>query len=145
MLMQDLSGVAESGSGPVRFERDRICTVAADIQDLLNGIGGKWSVLVIAELTGDARRYLHLYRSVPGISQRMLSVTLRKLERDGLVTRTVHPTVPVQVEYALTPLGRSLLPVLEVVEDWSARHRAAVLASRSRWDAARSARTESVA
>ncbi|GAB4583054.1 hypothetical protein Ntsu_08860 [Nocardia sp. IFM 10818] len=116
--------------------------VAADIRDFLNDIGGKWSVLVITELTGDARRFQYLYRSVPGISQRMLAVTLRRLERDGLITRTAYPTVPVQVEYALTPMGRSLLPVLEVVADWSARHRAAVMASRRRWD---SADTESVA
>ncbi|WP_228790207.1 winged helix-turn-helix transcriptional regulator [Nocardia cyriacigeorgica] len=116
--------------------------VAADIRDFLNDIGGKWPVLVIAELTGDAQRFQCLYRSVPGISQRMLAVTLRRLERDGLIARTVYPTVPVQVEYALTPLGRSLLPVLEVVADWSARHRPAVMTSRARWDAAHS---ESVA
>ncbi|MGW0252757.1 winged helix-turn-helix transcriptional regulator [Nocardia goodfellowii] len=106
----------------------------ADIQDFLDVLGGKWSIQVIAELSGESRRFGHLYRSVPGISQRMLAVRLRRLERDGLITRTVYPTVPVQVEYALTPMGHSLLPVLGLVADWSARHRAAMIASRSRWE-----------
>ncbi|MBF6438078.1 helix-turn-helix transcriptional regulator [Nocardia cyriacigeorgica] len=110
--------------------------VACDVRDVLSGIGDKWTVLVIAELTVDTRRFLQLHRRVPGISQRMLTVTLRKLERDGLIARTVYPTVPVQVEYALTPMGRSLLSVLEAVAAWSARYRSEVLASRSRWDAA---------
>ncbi|NEW42445.1 helix-turn-helix transcriptional regulator [Nocardia cyriacigeorgica] len=119
--------------------------VATNVRDVLKCVGDKWSVLVIAELTGDPRRFLQLHRSVPGISQRMLTVTLRRLERDGLIARTVYPTVPIQVEYALTPMGRSLLSALEVIAEWSARHRAAVMASRGRWDAADLARAGSVA
>ncbi|MEV0687279.1 helix-turn-helix domain-containing protein [Nocardia sp. NPDC050378] len=107
---------------------------ACEVRDVLNRIGDKWSVLVITELIGGARRFLQLHRSVPGISQRMLTVTLRRLERDGLVARRIYPTVPVQVEYTLTPVGRSLLTVLDVVAEWSARHRAEVLSARARWD-----------
>lgn len=78
-------------------------------RDVLVRVGDKWSVLVIAFLGQRGRRFTELLRDIDGISQRMLTVTLRGLERDGLVTRTVHAVVPPRVDYALTPMGRTLL------------------------------------
>ncbi|GAB3116187.1 helix-turn-helix domain-containing protein [Streptomyces calidiresistens] len=105
------------------------------IRDVLDRIGDKWSVLVIVELAAGTRRFRELLRAVPGISQRMLTLTLRRLERDGLVHRTVHPTVPPRVEYRLTAMGHGLTLLLKGLADWSADHRAAIAASRRRWDA----------
>ncbi|MEU9177322.1 helix-turn-helix domain-containing protein [Streptomyces sp. NPDC048550] len=106
------------------------------IRDVLDRVGDKWSVLVIVELAQGVRRFSRLQRSVPGISQRMLTLTVRRLERDGLVSRTVHPEVPPRVEYELTPMGHSLTFLLKSLADWSADHREAIAASRRRWDAA---------
>src|ERR1700754_4936713 len=77
------------------------------IRDVLDRLGDKWSVLVIVELAQGMRRFRQLPRALPGISQRMLTLSVRRLERDGLISRTVHPTVPPQVEYELTEMGRS--------------------------------------
>lgn len=107
--------------------------LACDIREVLDGIGDKWSVLVIIELAHGVRRFRQLQRAVPGISQRMLTVTLRHLERDALVTRTVYPTVPARVEYALTATGHSLTCVLQTLADWATEHRDTVLISRTRW------------
>jgi DNA-binding HxlR family transcriptional regulator len=85
-------------------------------------LGDRWSMLVIVLLGGRAHRYNELHRAIEGISQRMLTRTLRTLENDGLVTRTVHPTVPPSVEYDLTPLGRSLLEPVSVLADWAVAH-----------------------
>src|SRR4051812_16189065 len=79
------------------------------LREVLDRVGDKWSVLVIYLLGDGTRRFTELLRSIDGISQRMLTVTVRGLERDGLVTRTVHPVVPPRVDYALTTLGRTLL------------------------------------
>ncbi|MFI8278882.1 winged helix-turn-helix transcriptional regulator [Streptomyces sp. NPDC085929] len=106
------------------------------IRDVLDRVGDKWSVLVIVELAQGVRRFSRLQRAVPGISQRMLTLTVRRLERDGLVSRTVHPEVPPRVEYELTPMGHSLTFLLKSLADWSADHREAIAASRRRWDAA---------
>jgi len=109
--------------------------VACDIREVLDRIGDKWSVLVVIELAQGVRRFRQLQRAVSGISQRMLTLTLRRLERDALVARTIYPTVPAQVEYTLTPTGLSLIVVLKALADWAAEHRDTVLASRARWDA----------
>uniref|UniRef100_A0AAU3HPI8 Helix-turn-helix transcriptional regulator n=1 Tax=Streptomyces sp. NBC_01393 TaxID=2903851 RepID=A0AAU3HPI8_9ACTN len=98
-------------------------------------IGDKWSVLVIVELAQGVRRFRELQRAVPGISQRMLTLTVRRLERDGLVNRTVHPTVPPQVEYELTTMGHSLTYLVKALADWSAEHRDAIAQTRQEWDA----------
>ena len=105
------------------------------IRDVLDRIGDKWSVLVVVELAQGVRRFRELQRAVPGISQRMLTLTVRRLERDGLVTRTVFATVPPQVEYELTASGHSLTRLVKVLADWSADHRDGIAASRERWDA----------
>ncbi len=103
---------------------------------MLNRIGDKWSVYVI-HLLGDAGtlRFSELKSQVDGISQRMLTVTLRGLERDGLVTRKVHPEVPPRVEYALTPLGTTLRQLVRGLVKWSGAHLEEVDAARARYDA----------
>ncbi|MGC4982068.1 winged helix-turn-helix transcriptional regulator [Streptomyces sp. DT193] len=105
------------------------------IREVLDRIGDKWSVLVIVELAQGVRRFRELQRAVPGISQRMLTLTVRRLERDGLVNRTVHPTVPPQAEYELTTLGHSLAYLVKALADWSAEHRDAIAQARQEWDA----------
>jgi DNA-binding HxlR family transcriptional regulator len=107
------------------------------IRDVLDRVGDKWSVQVIERLGDGPRRFNDLRRSIEGLSQRMLTVTLRALERDGLLTRTVFPTVPPQVEYALTDLGRSLLEPLRALAAWAREHKDAVQRARSRFDGVR--------
>ncbi|GAA2788163.1 winged helix-turn-helix transcriptional regulator [Kitasatospora aburaviensis] len=106
------------------------------IREVLDRIGDKWSVLVVVELAQGVRRFRELQRAVPGISQRMLTLTVRRLERDGLLTRTVHPTVPPQVDYELTPIGHSLTHLVKALADWSAQHRDALARARHHFDAA---------
>jgi DNA-binding HxlR family transcriptional regulator len=89
---------------------------------ILDRIGDKWSMLVIAVLDAGPLRYTDLQRDVPGISQRMLTLTVRHLQQDGLVTRTAHAEVPPRVEYALTPLGRSLHHIVTSLVTWAADH-----------------------
>src|SRR5215216_5965767 len=105
-------------------------------RDILARIGDKWSVYVIHVL-GDARtlRFNELRSRVDGISQRMLTVTLRGMERDGLVSRTVYPEVPPRVEYALTPLGTTLRQLVRGLVAWSGAHLAEVDAARAAYDA----------
>jgi DNA-binding HxlR family transcriptional regulator len=106
------------------------------LRDILDRVGSKWSVLVVVLLKDGRRRFSDLRRSIEGISQRMLTQTLRQLERDGLVARTVYPSVPVRVEYELTALGGTLLGPLETLAQWAESHRGAILASRAAYDAA---------
>lgn len=102
------------------------------IRDVLDRIGDKWTVLVIATLSGEPLRYSDLQASIPGISQRMLTVTLKALERDGLLLRTAYPEIPPRVEYELTTLGRSLLDSVMSLAGWAATHYGDVAASRLR-------------
>jgi len=104
------------------------------ISDVLARIGDKWSVLVVSRLGEGAMRFNELRRSIGGISQRMLTLTLRGLERDGLLTRTVFATVPPRVEYALTPLGRDLLAPVSALGDWALRNQAKIARARERFD-----------
>jgi DNA-binding HxlR family transcriptional regulator len=92
------------------------------IREVLDRVGDKWTLLVIATLRNGKRRYSDLQQTVPGISQRMLTLTLRQLVQDGLATRTSYPEVPPRVEYALTPLGASLLDVVGSLLDWASAH-----------------------
>jgi DNA-binding HxlR family transcriptional regulator len=100
--------------------------------DVFRRVGDKWSVLVVILLGGRPHRYNDLHRSIEGISQRMLTRTLRGLETDGLVHREVHPTVPPGVEYRLTALGGTLLGPLSALADWAVEHEADIAAARSR-------------
>uniref|UniRef100_A0AAU2JSN5 Helix-turn-helix transcriptional regulator n=1 Tax=Streptomyces sp. NBC_00049 TaxID=2903617 RepID=A0AAU2JSN5_9ACTN len=111
------------------------CDDDCGIRDVLDRIGDKWSVLVVVELASGMRRFKELQRAVDGISQRMLTLTVRRLERDGLVSRTVHATVPPQVEYELTGLGHSLTHLIKGLADWSLAHRPRIEAARREWDA----------
>ncbi|MET7642528.1 helix-turn-helix domain-containing protein [Streptomyces sp. NPDC005426] len=106
------------------------------IRDVLDRIGDKWSVLVIVELAGGPRRFRELQRAIHGISQRMLTLTVRRLERDGLVLRTVYPTVPAQVDYRLTATGDSLTHLVKALADWSLAHRAVIAEARHQYDGA---------
>jgi DNA-binding HxlR family transcriptional regulator len=98
----------------------------------LNRIGDRWTALIVGVLAERPHRFGELRRRVDGISQKMLTQTLRSLERDGLVSRSAFATVPVTVEYALTPLGETLVPVLAAIRDWAEDHIADVLAARDR-------------
>jgi DNA-binding HxlR family transcriptional regulator len=101
---------------------------------LLDRISDKWVSLVLAALANGPRRYNHLARTIAGVSQKMLTQTLRTLERDGLVSRTVTPAVPVRVDYALTPLGETLLPVMGAIKNWAETHIEAVESARADYD-----------
>jgi DNA-binding HxlR family transcriptional regulator len=103
-------------------------------RDVLTRVGDKWSVLVIVLLGGGAKRFSELRRTIEGISQRMLTLTLRGLERDGLVVRTVFPTVPPRVEYALRPLGKTLLKTLTDLAHWVIANRQEIEHARAEFD-----------
>jgi DNA-binding HxlR family transcriptional regulator len=104
------------------------------IRDVLDRVGDKWSVLVIVELAHGPRRFRQLQRAIAGISQRMLTLTVRRLERDGLVLRTVYPTVPAEVDYRLTETGASLTHFVKALSDWSLAHRDAIAQARHAYD-----------
>src|ERR1700691_1453677 len=104
------------------------------VSDVLARIGDKWSVLVVSRLGEGALRFNELRRSIGGISQRMLTLTLRGLERDGLVTRTVFPTIPPRGDYELTPLGRDLLEPVSSLGNWAIRNQAKTARARAQFD-----------
>jgi DNA-binding HxlR family transcriptional regulator len=102
--------------------------------ELLATLSDKWVTLVLSALADGPRRYSELSRTIAGASQKMLTQTLRKLERDGLITRTLTPSVPVRVDYELTPLGESLLPVQRAIKLWAETHIEQVHAARAAHD-----------
>jgi DNA-binding HxlR family transcriptional regulator len=104
------------------------------IRDVLDRLGDRWTVLVLVELSKGTRRFRELERAIPGISQRMLTLTTKRLCRDGLVERTVYPTTPPQTDYRLTPMGKSLADMVFALADWSRDHKNTVAVARSRWD-----------
>ena len=104
---------------PIAGHTTRDCRAVSSV---LARVGDKWTVLVIVLLGGGPKRFNEIKRLIGGISQRMLTLTLRALERDGLVTRTVYPTIPPRVDYELTALGGSLREALEVLLSWSKNH-----------------------
>jgi DNA-binding HxlR family transcriptional regulator len=110
--------------------------VVADcpVREVLDRVGDKWSVMVIVLLGQRTHRFNELHRTIEGISQRMLTLTVRALERDGLVSRTVHASVPPRVDYELTELGRTLLVPLGALADWANTHRGDIQAARDRHD-----------
>lgn len=105
------------------------------VLDILDRIGDKWTVMVIGALAGGTLRFNAIQQAIAGLSHRMLTLTLRGLERDGLVRRTAYPTIPPRVEYALTEPGRSLIEPLRGLADWARLNRAAIKAARQRFDA----------
>ncbi|UNO41539.1 helix-turn-helix domain-containing protein [Streptomyces sp. MST-110588] len=108
--------------------------VCRQVLDILALIGDKWSILVIGQLRDRTLRFGELHRAVTGISQRMLTLTLRQLERDGLLTRTVHAEVPPRVEYTLTALGTTLLDSAIALGEWATTHRREINTNRRRYD-----------
>jgi DNA-binding HxlR family transcriptional regulator len=105
-----------------------------EVRQILDRIADKWSLLVIALLERRRMRFTELRREIDGISQRMLTVTLRQLERDGLVLRTVHPVVPPRVDYELTPLAVSLHETVQALVTWTDTHQREIAAARSAYD-----------
>jgi DNA-binding HxlR family transcriptional regulator len=116
---------------PPNAHRESDCRGPASI---LARVGDKWSLFVIVSLGGGPRRFNEIKRIVGGISQRMLTLTLRGLERDGLVTRTVFPTIPPRVDYELTDLGRGLWTPVEALGKWAHDHRVEIEDARARFD-----------
>jgi DNA-binding HxlR family transcriptional regulator len=115
---------------PVPHEFDEDCPV----REVLDRVGDKWSVLVICLLGQRTHRFNELHRTIDGISQRMLTLTLRALERDGLVSRTVYASVPPRVDYELTELGLTLLVPLGALTEWANTHRVDIQAARDQHD-----------
>ena len=120
---------------PVHIECSRFSSV-------LSLIGDKWTVMIVLTLIDRPRRFNDIKRTIGGISQQMLARTLRALERDGMVTRTVHPTVPPQVEYTLTNLGWSLAAPVRELGYWAGAHIAEIEGNRAAFDEARGGRLD---
>lgn len=116
-------------------EHSDVTKACPAVNAILSRIGDKWSVLIVMELAREARRFNELRRDVDGISQRMLTLTLRGLERDGLVSRKVFDTVPPKVEYSLTDLGRSLQEPVKALGEWAIRNRDEIHAAQRSFDA----------
>lgn len=116
------------GEGPI------VVKECGKVAPILARVGDKWSVLLVMVLASGPRRFNDLKRTVEGISQRMLTLTLRGLERDGLVSRTVYPGIPPRVEYELTELGRSLREPVIALGNWAQGHVAEIDAARTRYD-----------
>jgi len=107
---------------------------ACPSRQVLDRISDKWVTLILVALADGALRYTDLCRVIAGVSQKMLTQTLRTLERDGLVTRAVTPSVPVRVDYALTPLGQSLMPAVNAIKVWAEQNIGEIQASRTAYD-----------
>jgi DNA-binding HxlR family transcriptional regulator len=105
-----------------------------EVRQILDRVADKWSLLVIALLSPGSLRFTELRRKIDGISQRMLTVTLRHLERDGLVSRTVHPVVPPRVDYELTPLGVTLRETIQALVTWTEQHQQEIAEARAAYD-----------
>ena len=114
-----------------RHNRKESCPA---VREVLHRVGDKWSVQIVALLGDGPMRFSELRRSIEGISQRMLTLTLRGLERDGLVTRTVFPEIPPRVDYELTRLGNTLLEPIQGLAEWADRHRTSIQDARARFD-----------
>ena len=119
--------------------KDPSSPVCRTISTLLSRIGDKWTVLVVQTLADGPRRFNELRREIPSVSQRMLTLTLRNLERDGLVSRTVTPTIPPRVDYELTGLGQSLQKPICGLASWAMDHVGEIHAAQARFDGEREA------
>jgi DNA-binding HxlR family transcriptional regulator len=110
-----------------------------NVAPVLNRVGDKWSMMIVMMLADGPMRFSELKRAIDGISQRMLTLSLRGLERDGLVTRTVTPTIPPRVDYELTELGDSLRQPVRALGEWAIEHIGCIRAAQQKFDAARDA------
>lgn len=127
--------VSPSPAPALEYAPDHPLHECKAVAPVLQRVGDKWSILVVMNLAEGSRRFNEIKREVEGISQRMLTLTLRGLERDGLVTRTVFPTIPPRVDYALTDLGHSLRQPVSALGQWAMENRAAMHAARAKFDA----------
>lgn len=107
---------------------------ACPVSEVLDHVSGKWSIGIVAAAAQRPVRFAELERALTGISRRMLTLKLRQLERDGLLIRTVYPTVPPRVEYTLTDMARELHDTLQTLRGWAVRHRDSVVAARTAYD-----------
>ena len=114
--------------------RSQLPGACAAVSSILSRIGDKWTVLIVMNLAAGPRRFNEIKRTIGGISQRMLTLTLRGLERDGLVTRTMFPTIPPRVDYELTDLGHSLRIPIEALGDWAFTHIPTIERARAAFD-----------
>ncbi|MER7458632.1 helix-turn-helix domain-containing protein [Micromonospora sp. NPDC126480] len=131
-MSQGNSDVPEAGCDGGLFTpgQAKACTV----REVLDRVGGKWSIGILVAASRGPVRFTELERCVEGISRRMLTLTLRNLERDGLLRRTVYPTVPPKVEYTATPIALELYESLVALTEWAERHRAEIAAARAAYD-----------
>ena len=113
---------------------------ACPTRQILDRVGDKWAVLILLLIREDAMRFNALRRAIEGISQKMLSQVLKSLERDGLIRRRAIATVPVTVEYSITPLGKTLATAVDPLRDWAERNLKEVLAAQRRYDAQKEAK-----
>lgn len=113
---------------------DQVMAQACPVREVLDRVAGKWSILVIVAAAPRPIRFTELERAIDGISRRMLTLTLRNLERDGLLVRTVYPTVPPKVEYSLTEIAHELHSALASLTGWAEVHRHTIVAARARYD-----------
>ena len=118
-----------------RHTRDTAVDPACELRNILDRIADKWSLLVICVLADGTHRFSEVRREIDGISQRMLTLTLRQLEREGLVRRTVFPVVPPRVDYELTPLGSTLLDTIQALVAWAGEHGHEIADARAAYDA----------
>lgn len=125
--------------GNTAVSAEQVIEEACPLREVLDRVGGKWSVQILVAVVRGPIRYTQLERSIEGVSRRMLTLTLRNLERDGLIERTVYPTVPPKVEYTATPMAQELHAHLVGLTDWAERHRGDVAAARRAYDHARPA------
>jgi DNA-binding HxlR family transcriptional regulator len=128
---RDASGQGDASGQEARSHHPSACRA----REVLQRVGDKWSVYVIDLLGQRTMRFSELHRSIDGITSRMLTVTLRGLERDGIVSRTIHPVIPPRVDYELTPMGRTLLDTIGQLVSWTDSHLPEIDAARAAYDA----------
>lgn len=133
--MNKMSGKTE-GEKVIAFAGMVFTGQDCPVRDVIDNIGGKWNTLMILALADGPMRFSALRRLIPDISQRMLTQTLRDLQRDGYIGREVFPTQPPSVEYRLTPLGQSFLVLVKGLVEWSKAHHHAIRVARAEYDAA---------
>ncbi|MCI2420866.1 helix-turn-helix transcriptional regulator [Saccharopolyspora sp. K220] len=122
--------VEANGTSEIRDVIEEACPLA----EVIDHVAGKWSVGILVAAARGPVRFTELERAINGISRRMLTLTLRKLERDGLLHRTVYPTVPPKVEYTLTDMAKELHETLRSLTDWAERHRTDITVAQNRYD-----------
>ncbi|WP_030325257.1 winged helix-turn-helix transcriptional regulator [Streptomyces sp. NRRL B-3229] len=135
--------MSQRNTGVTELDTDAMTDVeACPVREVLERISGKWSIQIILVAAEKPVRFTELERTIPGISRRMLTLTLRSLERDGLLVRTVYPTVPAKVVYSVTDSARELHDAFVTLMDWAERNRGAVTAARAAYDSAALAAAE---